>query len=211
MFTMEFNLKGSKNIMENFQEGLNELLNKNYSEALRLFEEEKIDFVKEYQPYYEKCACPGLAFMYFYGVGVERNYKKAWEECHLISYHMHYDRMEESLDGSNWLTVFIAAKLLYNGLYVEKDITEALILFKKIADMYKIERTLNNDPLFKIVFDEYNDIDMQYVMGLIYFYKGKYFDSKNYEISKKFLEKIIKSDNHEGAKILLQEIKNQEK
>lgn len=173
---------------------------------MRLFEEGKIDFIKEKQPYYEKCACPGLAFMYFYGVGVERNYKKAWEECHLISYNMPYDIMEESLYGSNWLTVFIAAKSLYNGYYVKKDITEALRLFKQIADMYKIESTLNNDPLFKIIFDEYNDIDMQYLMGLIYFYKGKYFDPKNYEISRKFLEKIIESDNHEGAKILLQEI-----
>lgn len=66
---------------------------------------------------------------------------------------------------------------------------------------------MNNDPIYIMLIEEYNDVDAQYLRGLLLYYKGKYFNKEQeLQQSKEIMQQIVKSDNHEGAKKILQEI-----
>jgi TPR repeat protein len=193
--------------MSVYEQGINELLNKNYSKAIELFEKAKYDYETENN---KETDSPYLAFMNFYGVGLPVDYKSAWENCYYEADVGTWIISTQKFIGKNWLSRFIVAKMQYNGIYLEQNIDEALLLFKRISDMYKIETELNNDPIFKILIEEYNDVDAQYIRGLLLYHKGKYFDSKYLAEGKEIMQKIVDSDNHDGARRILQEIEKVE-
>lgn len=123
--------------MSIYEDGIKELINKNYSNAIDLFEEAKYDYENKTN---KKADSPYLAFMNFYGIGLPVDYKKAWENCY---YETEVGTMIINIEkqlGRDWLSMFIVAKMQLNGIYVEKNINEALLLFKRIADKLEIEK-----------------------------------------------------------------------
>lgn len=79
-----------------------------------------------------------------------------------------------------------------NGIYVEKDIDEAMKVFRAIG--YEIEF----DHLFRIILKEYKDIDAKFFLE--YCIHG----------SDDILEELANDYNHEISKILLHQKKEQE-
>lgn len=166
-----------------FENGINEFKNKNYEQAEKEFEKGKELFLndKDNSIYYKEIGNPYLAFMYYYGVGRNVDYEKAWKESHYTRRGLGHnaDFWEEHV-SSDIISNFIIAKMYFNANYVEKNIDVAFKHFKLIADKWKIEEEISNDYLFNIILNDYNDIDAKYLLALIYFYKAKYKKDKEY-------------------------------
>ena len=98
--------------------------------------------------------------------------------------------------------------MLYNGIYVERDIEKGLRLFKSIADDWKVEEMIANTYAFKMLIEDYKDIDVQYLFGLLDFYRGKYKEDREYiKKAKEIFEKLVNENEHLGAKEKLEEIR----
>ena len=145
-------------LMNNF--GVRYLIVGDYDNAIKEFEKEG--------------GISYLGFMHFYGIGTKVDYAKAWEEVHYIRQDSYTGDDIWDIRMYNILSKFIAGKMLYNGIYVEKDIKKGLWLFKSIADDWKIEETIANTYAFKMLIEDFEDRDAQYLFGLLDFYRGKY-------------------------------------
>lgn len=123
----------------------------NYEKAYSLFE--------KYYGNWTLGEAPYLGLMNYYGIGVEQNYKNAWEMFH----HLQSGMGGEYVINSDIISLFCIAKMYYYGNYVKQNEELANKIFKEIS---KKEFTIIEKDIIQNLANR-DDKDAKYLLELI--------------------------------------------